>query len=77
MSVPDTRPAPDWVDIGADVIRGLDLLGLRLPVQTLGYGLLNGVTTITPSIRYLSLHAWIVHGYAQSRGPDRWDDFRD
>ncbi len=77
MAIADVRPTPDWVDIGAGLIRGLDLLGLRLPVQTLGYGLLNGVTTITPSIRYLSLHAWIVHSYAQSRGPDRWQDFRD
>ncbi|MCP3962318.1 MAG: hypothetical protein GY719_31125 [bacterium] len=77
MAIADIRPAPEWVDIGADLIRGLDLLGLRLPVQTVGSTLLTGVTTITPSIRYLSLHAWIVHSYGQARGPDRWKDFRD
>ena len=67
---------PGWVDSGAQPIQGLDLLGLRLPVQVVGGSLLTGVTTITPSVRYLSVHAWIAHSYAQARRPDRWSDFR-
>lgn len=51
-------------------------MGLRLPVQVIGDSLLTGVTTITPSVRYLSIHAWLVHSFAQARSPDRWSDFR-
>lgn len=76
MDLPDTLPPPEWVDTGAEPIRGLDLLGLRLPVQVLGNSLLTGVTTITPTVRYISIHAWLVHSYAQARHPDRWSDFR-
>jgi len=76
MELPGELQAPNWVDSGAEPIRGLDLLGLRLPVQVLGNSLLAGVTTITPTVRYLSIHAWLVHSYAQARQPDRWSDFR-
>lgn len=57
--------------------RGQDLLGLRLPVQTIGNSLLNGITTITPSVRYLTFHAWIAHIYMQARLPDQWDSFKE
>ena len=76
MDLPGSLPPPSWVDSGAEPIRGLDLLGLRRPVQLLGGSLLTGVTTITPSIRYLSIHAWLAHSYAQAKQPDRWSDFR-
>lgn len=75
MPLPQSRPFPTWVDIGATENRGLDLLGLRLPVQVLGGTLFDGVTTITPSIRYLSFRAWIIHLYLQHRLPDSWKDF--
>lgn len=76
MPLPETRPVPSWVDIGAIENRGLDLLGLRLPVQTIGDTLFDGVTTITPSIRYLSFRAWIIRLYLQHRLPDDWKAFR-
>jgi hypothetical protein len=76
MPLPQSRPFPTWVDIGATENRGLDLLGLRLPVQVLGGALFDGVTTITPSIRYLSFRAWIIHLYIQRRLPDNWKDFK-
>ena len=76
LTLPGAPSFPSWVDIGAKPIQGLDLLGLRLPVQAIGNSLLNGVTTVTPSVRYISLQAWIVYSYANARHPDRWQDFR-
>jgi len=77
MALPDTMPAPGWVESGAKQIKGLDLLGLRLPVQTIGNSLLDGVTTVTPSIRYFSFRSWIAFSYAQARLPDRWKAFHE
>jgi hypothetical protein len=77
MTLPSSRPATSWVDSGAAVSRGQDLLGLRLPVQTIGNSLLNGITTITPSVRYLTFRAWIAHLYMQARLPNQWDSFRE
>lgn len=48
-------PAPDWISFEADKTEGLDLLGLRAPVQRIGNDLFNGVTTVTPKVRYLSV----------------------
>ena len=70
MTLSDLLPAPSWVDSGSRPNRGLDLLGLRLPVQTIGNKLLNGVTTVTPLVRYLSFRTWISYCYAQSRSPN-------
>lgn len=58
-----------WVQAPAPT-RGLDLLGLRLPVQTIGNSLLDGITTVTPTIRYLSLRSWILRSYIHSGGED-------
>lgn len=77
MTLPISRPEPSWVDSGAAVINGLDLLGLRLPVQNIGNSLINGVTTITPLVRYLSFRAWIIHVYVQARMPNHWKSFRE
>jgi hypothetical protein len=77
MTLPSSRPEPSWVDSGAAVINGLDLLGLRLPVQNIGNSLINGVTTITPLVRYLSFRAWIIHAYVQAQMPDQWKSFRE
>lgn len=76
MPFPQSRPVPSWVDIGAIENRGLDLLGLRLPVQVLGETLFDGITTITPSVQYLSFRAWIIQCYIQHRLPDSWNAFR-
>lgn len=70
-------PPPKWVESGAKPVNGLDLLGLRLPVQTIGSALLDGVTTITPSVRYLSILCWSIQVYGNARRPDSWDDFID
>lgn len=77
MNLPDSLPAPAWVESGARPKKGLDLLGLRQPAQVISIVLLNGVTTVTPSVRYLSFRSLIAHSYAQSKLPDEWGRFRD
>jgi hypothetical protein len=72
MPIAATRQAPTWVSSGAVITGGLDLLGLRLPVQFIGGTLLDGVTTVTPSVRYLAFRAWLIRRYGQSGQPDRW-----
>jgi hypothetical protein len=77
MAITKTIEAPEWVDSGSELTGGLDLLGLRIPVQTIGGALLDGVTTVSPSIRYIGLRAWLIHRYAESRRPDSWREFTD
>ncbi len=77
MPIPKTIQAPSWVNSGAEIKGGLDLLGLRLPVQFIGSTLLDGVTTVTPSVRYIALRAWLIQQYGQSGQPDRLKNFTD
>jgi hypothetical protein len=70
-----TVPVPDWVSFEADKTAGLDLLGLRAPVQALGNELFDGVTTVTPKLRYMSVISWIVWRYAQARLPEKRSSF--
>lgn len=77
MAIAKTIEAPDWVESGSELTGGLDLLGLRIPVQTIGGSLLDGVTTVSPSVRYIGFRAWLIHSYAQSRRPDSWREFTD
>jgi hypothetical protein len=72
-----TAPPPSWIETGAKITSGLDLLGLRNSVQTIGLRVLNGVTTISPTVRYISLHAWIARRYAEARLPGSWGSFRE
>ena len=60
-----TIPAPTWVETGK-FSDGLDLLGLRQPVQAIGGKLLDGITSVTPNIRYLSVICWLIHRYAEA-----------
>ncbi len=75
MPIPESLQAPSWVDTGAVLTGGLDLLGLRLPVQTIGGTLLDGITSVTPSIRYLAMRAWMIQQYGQSGQPDAAESF--
>ena len=77
MPIAKTISSPEWVDSGSELTGGLDLLGLRLPVQTIGGSLLNGVTTVTPSIRYIAFRSWLIYRYGESRRPDSWTAFTD
>ncbi len=77
MAIATALSAPTWIDSGAKIAGGLDLLGLRLPVQTIGGTLLDGITTVTPSVRYLGLRAWLIHRYGQCGGADSWQAFTE
>lgn len=68
-------PAPDWVSFDANKTQGLDLLGLRAPVQALSNHSLNGLTSVTPKLRYLSVLTWIIWRYAECRLPANRSDF--
>jgi hypothetical protein len=69
-------PAPDWVSsFEGDKSDGVDLLGLRAPVQALGNELFDGVTTVTPRLRYMSVISWAVWRYAQARLPEDRSSF--
>lgn len=68
-------PVPDWVSFEATKTVGLDLLGLRAPVQVLSNQLFDGVTTITPKLRYMSVISWVVWRYAQARLPEDKSSF--
>jgi hypothetical protein len=70
-------PAPSWLDPIDSKNRGLDLLGLRLPVQSIGNSMMNGITTITPAVRYFSLRSWLIWSYVRARRSDDWTEFRD
>ncbi len=77
MPLTDSAPAPSWVDGGPGQGRGYDLLGLRLPAQAISNDLLDGVTTITPTVRYLAIRSWIAHNYAQAGRPSDGETFRE
>lgn len=62
--------APDWIGSGAEETNGLDLLALRAAAMRIGNTLLDGITTITPSTRYLSFIAWITYRYWKRGGRD-------
>lgn len=68
-------PVPDWVSFDAAETTGLDLLGLRAPVQAIGNDLFDGVTTVTPKLRYMSVISWLVWRYAQARLPEKRSSF--
>lgn len=70
-----SQPAPDWVSFDAENATGLDLLGLRAPVQLISNELFNGVTTITPKLRYLSVITWIIWRYYAAKLPDARPSF--
>ena len=65
-----TMVAPEWIESGANVTDGLDLVALRAPTMRIGNGLLDGITTITPSVRYFSLVSWITYRYWKRGGED-------
>lgn len=61
--IPTTLEPPTLVVTESRDTRGLDLLGLRNAALKVSLKHLNGINTITPTIRYLSLYAWIVKRY--------------
>jgi hypothetical protein len=67
--------APELVITEAVPTSGLDLLGLRVPAETVANSLLDGITTVTPTVRYLGVRAWIIWRYGQLNGLDSIKEF--
>src|SRR5687767_4450898 len=70
-----TPTVPELVETDAKDVRGLDLLGLRSPAEGVAVRLLDGVTTVTPTIRYCSLRSWIIFRYLKLGGLNDWKSF--
>jgi hypothetical protein len=73
--LPASPANPELVQTEARDIRGLDLLGLRSPAEAVAVGLLDGVTTITPNVRYFGLRSWIILRYLKLGGLKDWRSF--
>jgi hypothetical protein len=58
----------ELVESEAKEVSGLDLLGLRAPAEAVANRLMNGVTTVTPAIRYFSVRAWLTLRYLKLGG---------
>ncbi len=63
-------PAPEWLDTRDAPAGGQDFLGLRAAPQRLGYALMDGITTVTPHVRYLALRQWMLDAYWRQGRPD-------
>jgi hypothetical protein len=66
---------PEWIEPGDGMGRQIDLTGMRLSAQSSENLLLDGITTITPRLRYLAFRAWVIWRYWHGRQPDRWKTF--
>src|SRR5271157_119993 len=66
---------PELVVSEAVDVSGLDLLGLRAPAENVANWLMNGVTTVTPAIRYFSLRCWLIDRYLYLGGIKSWPAF--
>tara|TARA_Y100001970_G_C14209403_1_gene846018 strand:+ start:89 stop:1735 length:1647 start_codon:yes stop_codon:yes gene_type:complete len=68
---------PKWAIDETNVVGGLDLLGLRNAAQTISNHCLNGITTISPEIRYLGIRSWFIKMYEKCGLPDNYSPFLD
>jgi len=68
---------PQWVDNEVSIVSGLDLLGLRNIAQAISNYCLNGITTISPQVRYLGIRAWFILMYEKCSLPDSYSSFID
>jgi len=59
----------------ANDVPGLDLLGLRAPAEAIANRLMDGVTTVTPAVRYLAFRAWLILRYLELGGIKNWEAF--
>lgn len=71
----ENPPPPTLVVTPWSGSRGQDLLGLRAPAERIANDLMDGVTTISPLVRYLSFRSWVIHRYTELRGPNRRAEF--
>lgn len=67
--------APELLINEAKAVSGLDLLGLRAPAEAVAVRMMDGVTTITPLVRYLGFRAWLIFRYLKLGGLNDWQAF--
>lgn len=70
-------PLPEWIDPIETKSTSIDMLGLRNPVNVIGNHYFSGITTITQTVRYLSIRAWIIWTYGRLRQPNNYKSFKD
>jgi hypothetical protein len=75
QELPDSPTTVQPVESAAKQVQGLDLLGLRAPAEAVALTLMDGVTTITPLIRYFAVRAWIIKRYLDLKGMYNWKTF--
>lgn len=63
-------PAPVWVSGDDKMSGGQDFMGLRNPGNRIGYVAMNGLTSVTPRVRYLALREWMLATWWRARGED-------
>jgi len=65
-----------WNDDLLDTTQGLDILGIRGLDQSIEIGMVNGITTISQRIRYLSILTWALGEFLTARANDaaEWED---
>ena len=64
-------PPPAWVSPDDKMSGGQDFMGLRNLGNRIGYVAMNGVTSVTPRVRYLALREWMLATWWRVRGEDR------
>jgi len=68
---------PKWAIDETNRVVGLDLLGLRNVAQTISNHCLNGITTISPQVRYICIRSWFIHIYEKCGLADNYSTFLD
>lgn len=68
---------PEWVESQGKPTSGIDLTGLRLPVDAISTYQLIGITTVTPRVRFLSIRAWIIKAFSESGLPNNYEAYAD
>ena len=70
-------PPPTWVSEKDQWSGGQDFLALRNPAIRIGYVALNGMTSVTPRVRYLAFREWMLAVWWRTGGEDRVGAFTE
>lgn len=70
-------PPPTWLSENDALSAGQDFMALRNPANRIGYVAMNGLTSVTPRVRYLSFREWMLATWWRMRGEDRRGAFTD
>jgi hypothetical protein len=71
-----TRVGIFWGDDLLDTTQGLDIVGVRGLDQSIELGLVNGITTISQRVRYLSLLTWAIGDFLHENATTGFEEKR-